>query len=250
MKATLRRIGGILCLALTAYFLLPATMGILHWGMIWPSVLLHILAIMLLRPHRPDRVRRHRTLCRVLNGCLCLVLSAIAAVFVLMGLRAADRPSPQGEITVIVLGCQVNGTEPSVMLQSRIDAAYDYLTQNPDAVCIASGGMDDGEIITEASCIRDQLLLRGIEENRIYTEDRSGSTAENLSFSAAIIREKGLPTHVAIASDNFHQMRAAIFARNNGLHAQSLGCCTVWYLAPGYWAREVPAIAAAIIRGY
>ena len=112
MNATLRRIGGILCLALTAYFLLPATMGILHWGMIWPSVLLHILAIMLLRPHRPDRVRRHRTLCRVLNGCLCLVLSAIAAVFVLMGLRAADRPSPQGEITVIVLGCQVNGTEP------------------------------------------------------------------------------------------------------------------------------------------
>lgn len=250
MKKSVRCTCGILCLLLTAYFLLPITMGAFHLGMIWPSVLLLILAAMLLLPQWFSRIRRHRLLCQVFNICICLYLSTVTLLFIFMGVRAADRPAPTGEITVIVLGCQVNGTEPSIMLQSRIDAAYDYLTENPDAVCIASGGMDDDEIITEAACIRDKLLQRGIAKNRIYTEDRSGSTAENLAFSSALIRDKALPTHVAIASDNFHQMRAALFAQNNGLTVQSLGCRSIWYMGPGYWAREVFAIAAAFVRGY
>lgn len=250
MKHTLRLTGGILCLMLAVYFMFPLTIGALHIGMLWPAGLLLILSAMLLRPRWFDGIRRQRKLCHVLNICLYCGLAAVSAIFVLMGTRAADRPSSQGDMTVIVLGCQVSGTTPSLMLQSRIDAAYDYLVQNPDAVCIASGGMDDNERITEAACIRSQLLQRGIVKSRIYTEDRSGSTAENLAYSADLIRENGLSTHVAIASDNFHQMRAGIFAKHNGLQPQSLGCPSVWYMGPGYWAREVPAIAAALIRGY
>lgn len=250
MRSVIRRIAGTLCLLLTVYFLLPLTMGVLHVGMIWPSVLLLILSAMLLCPRWFDGLRRHRTLCLILNITAWLGLSVLAAIFVIMGLRASDSPQPQGDITVIVLGCQVDGTTPSVILQSRIDAAYDYLMQNPDSVCIASGGMDDDEIITEASCIRSVLLQRGIDAGRIYVEDASGSTAENLAFSASVIQAEGLSTHVAIASDNFHQLRAAIYAQKNGLQAQSLGCPSVWYLGPGYWAREVLAIAAAVVRGY
>ena len=250
MKSVFRRAAGLVCLLLAIYFLLPLTMGVLHAGMIWPSVLLLLLSAMLLRPQWFDGLRHRRKLCLILNIAACFGLSVLAAVFVLMGLRAADRPQPRGDMTVIVLGCQVNGLEPSVILQSRIDAAYDYLMQNPDAVCIASGGMDDDEIITEASCIRSVLLERGISADRIYMEDTSGSTAENLAFSAAIIQEEGLSPNVAIASDNFHQLRAAIYAHKNGLSAHSLGCPSVWYLGAGYWAREVLALAAALVRGY
>ena len=49
----------------------------------------------------------------------------------------------------------------------------------------------------------------GIAPERILLEDQSASTEENLAFSAALLREKGLSTDVAIASDNFHQRRAA-----------------------------------------
>lgn len=250
MKRRLCRVGGYLCLALIVYFFIPVTMGAFHLGMIWPSLLLLLFAALLLRPRWFDPIRRHRLLCRLLCAILCAGLAAVTAVFILMGLRAADRPSTHDDTTVIVLGCQVNGTTPSILLQSRIDAAYDYLIENPNAVCIASGGMDDDEIITEASCIRSVLLERGIEADRIFVEDASGSTAENLAFSAAIIQKEGLSSHIAIASDNFHQLRAAIYAQKNGLQAQSLGCPSVWYLGPGYWAREVAAIAAAVIRGY
>ena len=65
-----------------------------------------------------------------------------------------------------------------------------------------------------------------------------------------IIRREGLPATVVVASDHFHQLRAGIYAARNGLDARSLGCPSVWFLGPGYWAREVLALYAAFIRGY
>lgn len=47
---------------------------------------------------------------------------------------------------------------------------------------------------------------------------------------------------VAIASDNFHQLRASVWARRCGLEAESLGCASWWPLGPGYWAREAVAV--------
>ena len=112
-------------------------------------------------------------------------------------------------------------------------------------LCVACGGMADDEIITEARCIRDELVRRGIDPGRIYLEEKSLNTRQNISYAADIIRAKGLPTEVAVASDNFHQLRAAVYARGSGLEAQSLGCRSYWLLGPGYWAREVIAVAAA-----
>ena len=55
--------------------------------------------------------------------------------------------------TVLVLGCQVRGTEPSLMLTRRLEAAYQYLTQYPDAVCVVSGGQGDDEDIPEGEAM-------------------------------------------------------------------------------------------------
>ncbi len=91
-------------------------------------------------------------------------------------------------------------------------------------------------------------MARGIHPDRIYLEDRSRSTEENLTFSAELIRKEGLPTRVAIASDNFHQLRAAVWARRGGLDPWSIGCVTWWPLSPGYWAREAAAVTVLGIR--
>ena len=169
-----------------------------------------------------------------------------------MALSAARRPAPADPPgTVIVLGCEVRPDgHPSVMLQSRIDAAFAYLTAHPDAMCVASGGRDDAETITEARCIRDTLVAMGIAPERIYLEEASGSTYENLTFSAAVISDNGLDTRVALATDNFHQYRGQFFARRAGLDPCSIGCTSYWVLGPGYWAREVLGVLAAWVRGY
>ena len=229
------------------YFLSPLLFGILHIGMLYPAALLVLLAAWLLWP---DLFRR---LPRALRRWgMALIGAGLAVLLVLlsaMGIAAARRADGQ-QTTVIVLGCQVINNRPSVMLRDRIRAAEAYLTAHPEAVCVASGGMDDDEIITEAQCIRDELIRRGIAPERIYLEERSGSTAENLAFSADVIAESGLSPQVAIASDNFHQLRAAFFARRNGLEPAALGCVSVWYLGPGYWAREAVGVLAALVRGY
>ena len=175
-----------------------------------------------------------------------MVLAVAIAVLTVMSLAAADRPAEDDAPgTVVLLGCQVYNGKPSMMLQGRIEAAYAYLTAHPDAVCVTTGGLDSrSEPVTEGACARRELIAMGIAPERIYAEEKSFDTRENLQFAAAIIRDNGLDTHVVIASDNFHQYRGQLFARQAGLTAQSAGCFSPWFLGPGYACREVVGILA------
>ena len=250
MKRTLSRAAAGLCLALALFFLLPLCAGILHFGMLWPAAALMGAAAVLLWPDFFRRLLRPKWLRRLVNCVIAVCMTVILVTVGRMALAAADRPAQEQECTVVVLGCQVYPDgHPSLMLQNRIDAAYGYLTAHPKAVCIASGGQNDRETISEAACIRNTLVQMGIAPARIYTETRSTSTEENLTFSARIIEEEGLPTQVAIASDNFHQLRAAIWAERAGLTPYAAGCASPWFLAPGYWAREAAALLYMICTG-
>lgn len=252
MKKLLRAAAALLCLAAAAYFLMPLTFGVFHIGMVYPAALLLLCAAALLFPSAVRRLFSGR-LRRWAIGCTAALGAAVVcvlAVCLLIGTAANNSPADGEEVTVVVLGCQVVGERPSVMLRQRIHTAYEYLSAHPDAVCIATGGKGSNESISEAECIRRELVALGIDEGRIYKEDRSVNTAENLAFSAQIIEKEGLSTTVAVVSDNFHQLRASIFARRAGLDARSVGCASAWYLGGGYWAREVLALAAAFVRGY
>lgn len=241
MKRALFRVAAVLCIALAAFFLMPAFGGILHFGMVWPAAVLLLAAAVLLRP---------RWLRRAVSLLAAVCAAAVLVTLGMMARAAGNRPPEDMPCTVIVLGCQVlEDGRPSLMLQKRIDAAYGYLSAHPDAACVASGGLDDSETVTEAQCIRSTLVSMGIDEGRIYLEDRSRSTEENLSFSAATIREQGLPQQAVIASDNFHQLRAAIWAERDGLTPYAAGCASPWFLTAGYWAREAAALLCMAVTG-
>ncbi len=250
MKRTLARIAAGLCIALAVFFLLPLAMGILHFGMVWPAAVLLLASAVLLWPEFFRRLLRPKWL----RGLVCLLavvcLTVVLVTLGKMAQAAADHPADGAPCTVVVLGCQVfPDGHPSLMLRGRIQAACDYLSQHPEAVCVASGGQNDSEPISEAACIRSTLVEMGIDPARIYLEDRSTSTEENLRFSAEIIAENGLPADAAIASDNFHQLRAAIWAERSGLTPCSAGCASPWFLTAGYWAREAAALVYMVITG-
>lgn len=250
MKRTLARLAAGLCIVLAAFFLLPVCAGILHFGMLWPAAVLLGAAAVLLWPDFFRRLLRPKWLRRVIACAAAVCLTAVLVTLGKMAQSAGHRPTGDAPCTVVVLGCQVlPDGRPSLMLQNRIDAAYDYLTAHPEAVCIASGGQNDREPGTEARCIRDALVSMGIDQARIRTEERSQSTEENLAFSAAVIREEGLPTAVVIASDNFHQLRAAIWAEREGLTPYAAGCASPWFLTAGYWAREAAALLYMVCTG-
>ena len=250
MGRTVRRVLTALCLAAAVFFLIPLCAGILHFGMVWPAALFLLCAVWLMWPEFFRRLLKPRWLRRLVGCVIAVCVTVILVTLGKMASAALHRPADGQECTVVVLGCQVfPDGHPSLMLRGRIDAAYDYLTGHPEAVCIASGGQNGSEPVSEAQCIRDTLVSMGIAPERILLEDRSRSTEENLAFSAALIREKGLPTDVAIASDNFHQLRATIWAERSGLTPYSDGCASPWFLTAGYWARETAALLYMLVTG-
>jgi len=155
--------------------------------------------------------------------------------------RAAGR-SPQGEATVVVLGCKVQGETPSHVLRERLEAARLYLEVHPEAMCILSGGKGQGEDISEAACMYRYLTGQGIDPSRLYCEDRSTSTRENLAFSQEIIEEQGLCPSIAIVTSEFHGYRAGKIAEQLGLEWGSVPSKTAWWLLPTYYARELYGI--------
>lgn len=169
-----------------------------------------------------------------------IMFLAIAAFACLQMYRETKNlPSEDKNQTMIVLGCGLEGERPSQMLWRRLIAAESYLRQHPEIPVIVSGGQGGDEIMSEALCMKNWLVGHGIPEERIFMEDRSASTFENLSFSKAVIAENDLPEKIIIVTNNFHSCRAAMIARKQGYSCTSVPAKTTWWLFPVSVLREV-----------
>lgn len=115
---------------------------------------------------------------------------------------------------VIILGAGVTGNTPSIPLRARINEAYDYAVANPDTILVPSGGQGFGENISEAECIKNELVQRGISSDRFILEDKSTSTIENLKFSKEKIDSPD--SSVGIITNSFHEYRAMLIAKKEG----------------------------------
>ena len=168
-------------------------------------------------------------------AALCIILAAVISIFMVRAMN--DRPE-SSDTTIVVLGCKVKNGAPSRMLRKRLDAAYDYLVDEPDVKVIVSGGKGSDELISEAQCMRDYLVSKGISPERIYMEDKSEDTEQNLRFSKEIIEREGLPEHITIVTDGYHQLRAEMLAKNLEMDAWNISADTSAWLVPTYWVRE------------
>lgn len=190
-------------------------------------------------------------------GRVLLVVSglALASLLVLVLVLCCEVAACLREVpeepcpTAIVLGCQVRGTTPSLLLSYRIQAAADYLNENPGAVAILSGGQGAGESVSEARCMYDSLVARGIDPARLYLEEDSTITLENLQNSKALMEREGLSGPAAIISSDFHIFRALTMAKDIGLDAEGLAARSLWFSRPTYVLREALAlIKYAVIK--
>ena len=155
--------------------------GKLSWG-------LALVCLVLLGLSRLSR--RHRgwkILLRIAQIGLAALVLGLSAVEVWV-IRAGHRDeSAQPADAVIVLGAGVNGTTPSVALQTRIDAAERYLKAHPGIPAVLSGGQGPGEDISEARAMYNALTDRGIDPERLILEEQSANTRQNLQNSLALL---------------------------------------------------------------
>lgn len=178
-------------------------------------------------------------------GVILLVIIGLAIATTICMIRAASIPSFSNG-TVIVLGCKVNKTTPSIMLGERLDAAYKYLNENPKSHVIVSGGQGKGEDVSEAFAMHKWLTNKGIDSSRIILEDTSTDTHENLTNCAKIIDDLNSPNYrkdnVVIITNEFHEYRSLKQSVSLGFVASPYPAKTAWWLFPTFYIREMYGI--------
>lgn len=202
----------------------------------------------ILKQHRRMVAKMLRT---VLSTILCIGI-LIFAVTEIIVLRASTGDPEESCKYIIVLGARVQDFSPSISLSERIDAAYDYLTAHPDTTAILSGGQGEDEGISEAQCMFTELTAMGIAEDRLWLEDQSTSTWENLNFSLKIIEDKtgARPEKAGILSSEYHLYRAGLFAKDCGFEAVGIPAKTQRFtIRLNYFLREVAGVWHYLILG-
>ena len=166
------------------------------------------------RKEKAARVLRVAAIAVLIVGFACF-MAAETPVF--LGSRSdADTSADY----VIVMGAGINGDEPSLSLQTRLNAACDWLLAHPDSMAILSGGQGEREYLTEAQCMYDWLTARGIAPERLILEDRATNTYENIQYSLEILNARGVsPTEIAIISSDYHLCRIRMIAEHFGFDA-------------------------------
>lgn len=183
----------------------------------------------------------------ILTGIFALLLLWCGYLTVLIFSAVANTPPESA--TVVVLGCKVEKSgNPSLSLRTRIEKAAEYLEEHPDAVCIVSGGQGSIEPMSEASVMARELEALGIEPERIFQEDQSTDTQENMEYSAKLIEEMNLSREVAVVTDDYHEFRAGELAKQAGLTPYAVPAESVKHLFPANYGRELISMTKFFIE--
>lgn len=243
-KMGMRVIPTLISFILLLFFLAPMIVGIVNLGncagAFVSAILLGIFSF-----YKPFSSLVSWLLHRPAGKAAVIILSVLILLFLILAvviscfMVSASRDNPKdNKTTVLILGCKVKDGRPSLMLKRRLDAAYEYLSVNEDVMVIVSGGKGEDELISEAQCMKEYLVGRGISDERIIMEDKSESTYENLKFSYEIIDQNKLNRKITIVTDAYHQLRAEMIASDMGIESYNISAKTSWGLVPTYWVRE------------
>jgi len=229
-------------------FLIPMFSGIVNAGNIAGIIFCVCVDLLWLFYPLIKRVRGLFVAFKASMAVLAVGLCYVAVLSVNMAVTASEKYIPE-RATVVVLGCHVrpNGV-PSRMLRERLEAALELLLEDESLLCVVTGGQGPNEPATEASIMRDWLVRNGIAEERIFLEDKSTNTHENLKFAYNVIVENNLSQNIVIVSDGFHLSRAKNYGLKLDFNKVAVYAAkTDLIVLPTYWVREWFAITREVL---
>lgn len=169
----------------------------------------------------------------------CILFSAIACT------QYAARHEPKrNQDFIVILGCKVaKDGKPLPLLRGRIDRALEFYKKQLNdtgrqACFIPSGGKGSDEVISEAECMKNYLVEKGVDESIIFPETQSTTTLENMRFSKKIADGHKENANILFVTTNYHIFRSGIFSAKAGMRADGIGAKTKWYFWPNAQMRE------------
>lgn len=168
------------------------------------------------------------------------------ACYLLYSVLHQFRPFRKKPDYIIVLGSGIRSEEVPPLLKSRLDKGLQVFHQSPQAKFIVSGGQGYDEPVSEAFAMAKYLRSQGVPNEQIILEDQSTTTYLNMAYSKHKIKEDwSEPTKtplVVFTTNNYHVLRASIYAQKAHLKAHGLGAPTAYYFLPTALLREFVAI--------
>lgn len=144
---------------------------------------------------------------------------------------------------ILILGYKTFENEPHALLEERLKTVLHLLgTQHyrNKSVIVSGGALGREE--SEAEIMKEYLVKRGIDPQRILTENQSKDTIENLQFSKEIMKKAEFNSCV-IVSNSFHIRRIQIIAESLGIKATFYSKRT-WTTAWEQWRPTLNEIKA------
>ena len=218
MKTMARQIGTVLCMALAllsafyAFAVMKTHSGTGFWK-VW-LVIAAVFALLAVGIAANWWVALPRIIRGVIIAVVCIGIAIFGTVegCIISNMHARGD---QHLDYVVVLGAQVRKSGPSLVLRYRLDKAIEYLDENPNTICIVSGGKGPNEPFPEAQGMADYLKEHGIAEQRILEEPDSKTTEENIVNSKKMINDDN--ASIGVITNNFHMFRALQIADKYGL---------------------------------
>lgn len=151
---------------------------------------------------------------------------------------------------LIVLGAGLlQGHKISRLLGARIDRAIVFYIKQVGKSrkapkLIMSGGQGDDEDLSEAQAMADYAVAHGIPREMILLEDQSRNTQQNMLFSKQLATQDfgSANFRAKFFTNNYHLLRAGIYARQAGLAANGVGAHARFYYWPNAMIREFGAL--------
>lgn len=241
------------CYVLAAVFLLLGVlMRFVFTAVRFTGFLLCCAAAALVLYALLDRWGQRHAWARWCKRTLLLFLAAGVLLFTVLEAWVISKARTEQDVSpeaIVILGAGVNGTEPSLSLEKRLETAFYYIMQEwPETPVVVTGSQGPDEEISEAACMAQWLTGRGVPEERIVLEEQAGTTEENVRYSKELLAACGIPegAEVAIVTSDYHLCRAAWLWGEGAVTVAAYMPEQYWPLTLNYYVREAFAMAAAL----
>lgn len=190
------------------------------------------------------------TVRRVRRVVVVGALVGVGYVFLtfLQVLQASGEDSRATADAIVVLGAAQYDGEPSPVLASRLDHAYELWEAGVADYVVTTGSNQPGDRFTEGYAGFEYLRFAGIPEANILVVTDGDSSWQQLAATARVLRNEGLDDSVILVSDPYHALRLRQIADQVGLSASvssTDGGSSVRQLL-----RETAAVSLGRVLGY
>ena len=137
------------------------------------------------------------------------------AIFVYVW-TVSRRDERQAADAIVVLGAAHYNGRPSAVLRARLDHAVVLYRERLAPVIIVTGGMAEGDRLSEATVSRKYLVAQRVPDSAIVVRPVGRNSRESMASATEWLQDRGLET-VLLVSDPFHMARLEAEARAQDL---------------------------------